>query len=639
MTITEKKLAIDTFIDDVYKLRQDSIAKDGEFGLGNLIFKELRANGYLDNLRDIKKELSSRELSLECFNTVNEETPGLDDKVVLTEGGLGTNHLGIFNWISKILSSQLFDVAYDKSGDDYTALKDEFKKNYTWDPTSNKFLGTLYGKSLVNFANSGGSGPADAKGFINHHIALLGKNRDYIDELPQGLAHITVGDITSNEHSALHNTIRRAFYRPVTSADFTFKSKNAIDKISVEDAAAAINNYPDINTVREYFNNLYKEYTDIYDKYVADSKSQALWSQDTALIKHGKVLEYIIRKALNDWPLTSMSLPEYATAIDSKVTAIFTDYDFEKVAAVPKADKTQSVPLLLIRYGAGGRTAINPTLRIRFIYDYSTKTWYDGYKNCSDFLRKFEPLYSGTYKGSNPDNMLKEDIQAPELIRKKLYIPANFQLFALTDSFLTDLGVSHVCYDLYNTSVSFKPENGLIAGVVYNHKFYNLEKILAAQYNRRVFYNLLTNTTSLVNYNWNDEKSKAQLRDRYINPEINKLVVSKAARENAWRIFLKFITICDNVSKFILELIPTFKYKSENIYLLDRDALEVLGCFNFGTSLRTYLIDASDINVLYLDNEMLRYDTVATTQQIDMQRYIDKYAQSSNLSLNLTWDN
>ena len=37
---------IDDFIEDVYDLRKNSIAKDGEYGLGNLVFKEFRNLGY-----------------------------------------------------------------------------------------------------------------------------------------------------------------------------------------------------------------------------------------------------------------------------------------------------------------------------------------------------------------------------------------------------------------------------------------------------------------------------------------------------------------------------------------------------------------------------------------------------------------
>ena len=65
---------IDEFITDIYKLRQESIATDGEYGLGNLVFKEFRNLGYLDNLRELKRQEKSKELSLESINnTTNEE--------------------------------------------------------------------------------------------------------------------------------------------------------------------------------------------------------------------------------------------------------------------------------------------------------------------------------------------------------------------------------------------------------------------------------------------------------------------------------------------------------------------------------------------------------------------------------------
>ena len=56
---------INKFIDDIYNLRKESIAKDGEYGLGNLVFKEFRNKGYLDKLKDLKNEYISKELSVE----------------------------------------------------------------------------------------------------------------------------------------------------------------------------------------------------------------------------------------------------------------------------------------------------------------------------------------------------------------------------------------------------------------------------------------------------------------------------------------------------------------------------------------------------------------------------------------------
>lgn len=56
--------AIDKYIDDIYDLRIKSLQKDGEFGEGNLIFKELRNKDILSNLKDLKVSLQSKELSL-----------------------------------------------------------------------------------------------------------------------------------------------------------------------------------------------------------------------------------------------------------------------------------------------------------------------------------------------------------------------------------------------------------------------------------------------------------------------------------------------------------------------------------------------------------------------------------------------
>ena len=56
------------FIEDIYDLRKESIAQEGEFGLGNLVFKEFRNLGYLDALKQLTKILKGKELSLENIN-------------------------------------------------------------------------------------------------------------------------------------------------------------------------------------------------------------------------------------------------------------------------------------------------------------------------------------------------------------------------------------------------------------------------------------------------------------------------------------------------------------------------------------------------------------------------------------------
>lgn len=58
-------IEIEKYLDDIYDLRKTSIAEDGEYSIGNQVFKTLRNKGYLDNLRELKIKLIDKELSLE----------------------------------------------------------------------------------------------------------------------------------------------------------------------------------------------------------------------------------------------------------------------------------------------------------------------------------------------------------------------------------------------------------------------------------------------------------------------------------------------------------------------------------------------------------------------------------------------
>ena len=52
-------------INDIYLIRKNSLDRDGEYGEGNFLFKEIRNQGLLDKLRDRYKEIRSKELTLE----------------------------------------------------------------------------------------------------------------------------------------------------------------------------------------------------------------------------------------------------------------------------------------------------------------------------------------------------------------------------------------------------------------------------------------------------------------------------------------------------------------------------------------------------------------------------------------------
>lgn len=59
--------SINSTINNLYLLRANSLAVDGEYGKGNAIFKEIRNRGWLDKLKARLKETKSKELSLENY--------------------------------------------------------------------------------------------------------------------------------------------------------------------------------------------------------------------------------------------------------------------------------------------------------------------------------------------------------------------------------------------------------------------------------------------------------------------------------------------------------------------------------------------------------------------------------------------
>lgn len=58
------ELEVDKFITAIYKLRHEGLKLDGEYSVGNLVFKELRNKGYLDELKELRNQLIANSLSL-----------------------------------------------------------------------------------------------------------------------------------------------------------------------------------------------------------------------------------------------------------------------------------------------------------------------------------------------------------------------------------------------------------------------------------------------------------------------------------------------------------------------------------------------------------------------------------------------
>lgn len=56
---------VQKYLDDIYEQRASSVKEHNEFALGNLVFKEMRNLGYLDNLKELLVKLESEKLSID----------------------------------------------------------------------------------------------------------------------------------------------------------------------------------------------------------------------------------------------------------------------------------------------------------------------------------------------------------------------------------------------------------------------------------------------------------------------------------------------------------------------------------------------------------------------------------------------
>ena len=56
---------IEDYINEIYQVRQEGLVEEGEYSLGNQLFKEVRNKDILDDLRSKKIELTSKLLSLD----------------------------------------------------------------------------------------------------------------------------------------------------------------------------------------------------------------------------------------------------------------------------------------------------------------------------------------------------------------------------------------------------------------------------------------------------------------------------------------------------------------------------------------------------------------------------------------------
>jgi hypothetical protein len=67
---------IEAYIDDIYKLRQKGLSTEGEYSTENLIFKEIRNLGYLDELKELCDVITTNRLSLTDNDLAEDYTYG-----------------------------------------------------------------------------------------------------------------------------------------------------------------------------------------------------------------------------------------------------------------------------------------------------------------------------------------------------------------------------------------------------------------------------------------------------------------------------------------------------------------------------------------------------------------------------------
>ena len=168
---------VDAFIIRLYKLRQDSIKEEGEFGVGNLLFKEFRNLGYLDTLKKLKVKLQSKDMCLEDIKEALLLEKGTDykkqaSKIISNSGlfdeetstkiidGLFRQDIHAFNhapaWLEKYLKGIARMLVEYCNGDKskaegfLTECPGVFEQYLTWVKENREKVGTQLDDEFVN---------------------------------------------------------------------------------------------------------------------------------------------------------------------------------------------------------------------------------------------------------------------------------------------------------------------------------------------------------------------------------------------------------------------------------------------------------------------------------------------------------
>lgn len=217
--INEGELSkIESLINDLYDLRKTSIEEGGEYSIGNLIFKEFRNKGYLDNLKDRMRELINKELSLE-------ETKKRKKKNGISNGEMGwftkfntgnvPFNIGFFNMVASGNFGDSGEISGDVSGDASVgsvavgeSLKGKNKKRYLKESMfDDKAYEYIYNYLEENYDGDDleDSTKTILEYFINvypesiNYIDYWGKDKKTIEEIETKYSNKYITDLLSSE--------------------------------------------------------------------------------------------------------------------------------------------------------------------------------------------------------------------------------------------------------------------------------------------------------------------------------------------------------------------------------------------------------------------------------------------------------
>ena len=136
----QNALAIENLWKNIQSLRKNSLKDEGEFGMGNILFKKLRNDNYLEKLRNKMYDIQSKDLSLESSKNLDEAE--LNDTKDVSE------YLKEIN--DELNNKETQDLFYNRSLIDY--LDGYTDKNKKREVKDDKFLNEDLKRSAVKRA-------------------------------------------------------------------------------------------------------------------------------------------------------------------------------------------------------------------------------------------------------------------------------------------------------------------------------------------------------------------------------------------------------------------------------------------------------------------------------------------------------